>query len=85
MNGLIREILTHGWIDDDYAAAHAVNIDALRSTVDRWTPEAVADVCRVPAHVVRRAAELFGTSDAVLSTVLQSFVNRIRPPRRPAW
>jgi anaerobic selenocysteine-containing dehydrogenase len=73
MNGLIREVLDHGWIDDDYVAAHTVNIDELRAVVDRWTPEAVARVCAVPADDIRRAAELFGTSSAVLSTVLQGF------------
>jgi anaerobic selenocysteine-containing dehydrogenase len=73
MNGLIREILTRGWIDAEYVAAHTINIDALQATVDQFTPEQVAKICEVPADDIRRAAELFGTSSAVLSTVLQGF------------
>jgi anaerobic selenocysteine-containing dehydrogenase len=41
--------------------------------VEPWTPEAVADVCGVEAADVRRAAEIIGTADHVLSTVLQGF------------
>jgi anaerobic selenocysteine-containing dehydrogenase len=73
MNGLIRELFVNGWIDDAYIAAHTVDVDRLRDTVERWTPEAVAETCGVGADDVRRAAEIFGTSERVLSTVLQGF------------
>ncbi|WP_295835193.1 nitrate reductase [uncultured Microbacterium sp.] len=73
MNGLIRELLVHGWIDEDYIAAHTVGFDELRTTVEPWTPEAVAETCGVDADDVRDAARLFAASDRVLSTVLQGF------------
>ena len=73
MNGLMRELLTHGWLDQKYLAAHTIGVDELEAAVDRWTPKAVADVCRIEASAVRQAAEIFGTSSAVVSTVLQGF------------
>lgn len=73
MNGLIRELFEHGWIDEGYIARSTVGVDELRRTVEPWRPERVAEVCGVEADDVRRAAELFGTSQRVLSTVLQGF------------
>ncbi|HEY0373779.1 MAG TPA: molybdopterin-dependent oxidoreductase [Amnibacterium sp.] len=73
MNGLVRELFAHGWIDEEYIAAHTVGVGELRSTVEPWTPERVAETCGVDVDDVRRAAEIFGTADRVLSTVLQGF------------
>ncbi|MCC9737981.1 molybdopterin oxidoreductase family protein [Streptomyces sp. MNU89] len=73
MNGLTREIVHNGWLDEDYIARHTLDFDELRSTVEPYTPEHVAEICRVPAADIRRAAEIFGTSERVLSTVLQGF------------
>lgn len=73
MNGLIRELFHNGWVDEAYIREHTINVDELRETVEPWTPEAVAEVCGVPADDVRRAAAIFGTTERVLSTVLQGF------------
>ncbi len=73
MHGLIRELLAHGWIDKEFIAAHTLKLEDLAAAVEKWTPEAVAQTCGVEADDVRRAAEIFGTSDRILSTVLQGF------------
>ncbi|MDU0293941.1 nitrate reductase, partial [Saccharothrix longispora] len=73
MNGLVRELIAHDWIDHDWVAAHTLGYDGLAATVRPYTPEHVARVCGVDAEDVRRAARIFGTSDRVLSTVLQGF------------
>ncbi|PZE32870.1 nitrate reductase [Curtobacterium sp. MCSS17_006] len=73
MNGLVRELFRNGWVDEDYVVAHTVGVDELRQTVEQWTPEAVAETCGVDADDVRRAAQIIGTSERVLSTVLQGF------------
>ena len=73
MNGLIRELFVHDWIDETYIRRSTVGVEALRRTVEPWTPERTAEVCGVDADDVRRAAELFGRSPRVLSTVLQGF------------
>ena len=73
MNGLIRELFVHGWVDEEFVAARTIGVEQLRETVEPWTPEAVARVCGVAADDVRRAAEIIGTAERMLSTVLQGF------------
>ncbi|MCW2787336.1 MAG: fdhF [Marmoricola sp.] len=73
MNGLTRELFVNGWVDDDWVQAHTIGVDDLRSTVESYTPEKVAEICGVDADDVRRAARIFGESDNILSTVLQGF------------
>jgi ferredoxin-nitrate reductase len=73
MNGLLREVIEQGWVNREYVDAHTLGYDDLAATVASYTPERVAELCGVPAADVRRAAEIFGTSERVLSTVLQGF------------
>jgi anaerobic selenocysteine-containing dehydrogenase len=73
MNGLLHEVIEHGWIDREYVEQHTIGYDELKATVAAYPPERVAELCGVPADDVRRAAEIFGTSERVLSTVLQGF------------
>jgi anaerobic selenocysteine-containing dehydrogenase len=73
MNGLTRELFTHGWIDQDWVAAHTIGVDDLRAVVEPYTPEEVARICQIDPDDLRRAARIFGESRSVLSTVLQGF------------
>jgi anaerobic selenocysteine-containing dehydrogenase len=73
MNGILREVVTRGWIDEAYIRGHTLGYERLGSTVDAWTPERVAETCDVAARDVRAAAELVGTCERLLSTVLQGF------------
>ena len=73
MNGLTRELFANGWVDDDWVAAHTLGVDDLRSVVEPYTPQKVAEICGVDPAELRRAAAVFGRSENVLSTVLQGF------------
>ena len=73
MNGLIRELIHRDWVDHAWVEEHTVGYDELAKTVEPYTPQQVAEICRVEARDVERAAEIFGTSDRVVSTVLQGF------------
>ncbi len=73
MNGLARELLVNDWVDHAWVQQHTIGFEDLREVVDPCTPEWVEQVCAVPAADLRRAAEIFGESEAVLSTVLQGF------------
>ncbi|MFB1296961.1 molybdopterin oxidoreductase family protein [Mycobacterium sp. pW049] len=73
MNGLLYQLIDHGWIDSDYIDAHTVGFDELRKRVEEFPPDRVAGICRVPGDDIRRAAELIGTATALMSTVLQGF------------
>ena len=73
MLALVRELLENDWVDADYIAEHTYGIDELREKASEWTPEKAAGVCGVAAEDIRKAARIFGTSQRVLSTVLQGF------------
>jgi ferredoxin-nitrate reductase len=73
MNGLTRELIHHDWIDHDFVEAHTHGLEQLASVVEEYTPERVAEICGVAARDVSAAAEIFGTSERVVSTVLQGF------------
>src|SRR5918993_3066668 len=71
LNGLLRELIEHGWIDRAFIDAHTVGFDQLAQTVQPYDPERVAGICGVPADQVREAARLLGTGEQLVSTVLQ--------------
>ncbi|MET7280554.1 molybdopterin oxidoreductase family protein [Kribbella sp. NPDC005582] len=73
MNALVHELVEGGWIAQDYVDAHTLGYDELVTTVASYPAERAAEICQVPAADIRRAAEIFGTSERVLSTVLQGF------------
>ena len=73
MNGVLREVIHRGWVDDEWVDAHTVGFEELARTVEPYTPQEVAEICQVAAGDVERAAEIFGTSERVVSTVLQGF------------
>jgi ferredoxin-nitrate reductase len=73
MNGLLRELVRNDWIDRDYIEAHTIGFERLERTVEPYDAEKVAKICDIPAADVRAAAELLGTCERLLSTVLQGF------------
>jgi anaerobic selenocysteine-containing dehydrogenase len=73
MNGLLHEVLAHDWVDLDFVAEHTLGFDELAATVHAYPPERAADICGIDAGDLYRAAEIFGTTGRVLSTVLQGF------------
>ncbi|MGW8351678.1 molybdopterin oxidoreductase family protein [Streptomyces wedmorensis] len=68
---LVHEIIRTGRVDHAYVEAHTVGFDELARAVEPCDPDWAADVCDVPASRIRAAAELLGTADRLLSTVLQ--------------
>ena len=73
MNGVLREVIENGWIDQDYIDQHTLGFEELRSTVESYTPERVEEICGVPAASLREAARIVGTAERLVSTVLQGF------------
>jgi anaerobic selenocysteine-containing dehydrogenase len=73
MNGLLHEIIAHGWVDHDYIDAHTVGFEELSKRVGEYPPERAAEICGVDADDIRRAARVIGTAKRLFSTVLQGF------------
>ena len=73
MNGLLRELIHRGWVDHGYVAAHTLGFEQLAAAVEPYAAQRVAQICDVPARDVQAAAELLGSCERLLSTVLQGF------------
>jgi ferredoxin-nitrate reductase len=73
MNAILREVIDRGWVDTGYVERHTLGFDELQATVEPWTPERAAETCGLAPADIRAAAELVGTAERLLSTVLQGF------------
>lgn len=73
MNGLLHEIIAHGWVDHAYLDAHTVGYSDLERCVADYPPETVARICRLDPGEIRAAARVLGGAERLLSTVLQGF------------
>jgi anaerobic selenocysteine-containing dehydrogenase len=73
MNGLLRELIAREWIDTPWFEGHTLGFDQLAETVAPYEPERVAEICGIEARDLLAAAELLGTCERLLSTVLQGF------------
>jgi ferredoxin-nitrate reductase len=73
MNGLIHELIANDWIDRDYIDRHTLDFDRLERTVAGYEPRRVAEICGIDVGALREAGRILGTSERLLSTVLQGF------------
>ncbi|WP_086558716.1 molybdopterin oxidoreductase family protein [Streptomyces africanus] len=71
LNALLHEIIRTGRVDRAYVDAHTVGFEELAAMVEECTPRWAAGICDVPAAQIERAAEILGTAERLLSTVLQ--------------
>jgi assimilatory nitrate reductase catalytic subunit len=62
MNGILHVCIRQGWIDRDFIEKNTNGFEAVRETVARYTPERTAEITGVPAPLIERAAEYWGTA-----------------------
>ena len=73
VNGLMRELIHRGRVDEAYVRRHTIGFERLCEVVEPYTLEQVTEICDVPAAAVEEAARLLGDAERLLSTVLQGF------------
>lgn len=73
LNGILHEIVEHGWVDREYVDRCTVGYDDLAAMVADYPPERAAELCGLDAGEIREAARLLGSADRLLCTVLQGF------------
>jgi anaerobic selenocysteine-containing dehydrogenase len=64
-------VIRQGFVDRAFVEAHTVGFDRLQETVQAYDLDRVATICGVPAARVREAARILGTTERLVSTVLQ--------------
>ena len=70
-NGMLHVLISEGLVDSDYVARHTHGFAPLAEIVQRYTPEAVAEVCGIGAGDIVQAAQWFGQRGAALSLYCQ--------------
>jgi formate dehydrogenase major subunit len=61
LNGLMNEILRHGWEDRRFIEDHTENFDRLRAVVEGYPLDKVSAITGVPQRQLRAAARCLGT------------------------
>ena len=67
LNAMLTVMVEERLVDPAFIAAHTQGWDAVHTLLARYTPEAVQEVCGLPASRIREAARLFGRAQAVIS------------------
>ena len=62
-NAIGHHIVTQGWANDEFMDERTENYDAFWSVVRDYAPESVADLTGVPAEDIKKAAEMYATSE----------------------
>jgi formate dehydrogenase alpha subunit len=62
INGLVQIILANGWQDQAFVDRRCEGFEELRATVERYTPEVVAEITGVPVADLQQAAEILATN-----------------------
>ncbi|MCW5633745.1 MAG: molybdopterin oxidoreductase family protein [Rubrivivax sp.] len=74
---LMHELVTHGWLDDDYIERHVEGFEKLRERALAWTPERAAAECGIDPGAIRELAREVGTTRP-LSIRLNYGMQRVR-------
>ena len=62
LNAMMNVIVTEGLVDQDYIDSYTEQYDKLRTHLQSYTPEAMADICGVSAKQIREIARLYATA-----------------------
>ena len=66
LNAMLHVIVTEGLVDRQYIEAHTEGYAELAARLVDFSPEAMAEVCGVPADALRQAARMYATAKASL-------------------
>ena len=64
INGLMNVIVSEGLLNEKFIAERTENVEALKETVKKYTPEYVEKITGIPAEDLKKAARLYATSPA---------------------
>ncbi len=63
LNALLHVIVEENLYDGQYVQANVSGFEALREKVRDFSPEAMAEICGVPAETLREVARIYATSE----------------------
>jgi formate dehydrogenase major subunit len=63
LNAMLHTIITEGLTDQQYIQAMTENFEALKASIQAFSPEAMAPICGIPAATIREVARLYARSE----------------------
>jgi formate dehydrogenase major subunit len=66
LNAMIHTVIDEGLTDETFLRDRASNFEALKATVQGYSPEAMAPICGVPASLIREVAREFATAKSAM-------------------
>ena len=66
LNAMIHTVIDEGLVNQDFVAQRTTHYEELAQSVARFSPEAMAPVCGIPAATIREVARAFATAKAAM-------------------
>jgi formate dehydrogenase major subunit len=63
LNAMLHTIIEEGLTDQQYIQAMTEGFDALRASIKAFSPEAMEEICGIPAATIREVARLYARSE----------------------
>ncbi|MDX2159515.1 MAG: formate dehydrogenase subunit alpha [Hyphomicrobiaceae bacterium] len=63
LNAMLHTIITEGLVDQQYIQAMTEGYDALKASIQAFAPEAMEEICGIPAATIREVARLYARSE----------------------
>jgi len=64
LNAMLNVIITEGLANEDFIRDRTSGFDALKENIGKYSPEAMAPICGIPAETLREVARVYATSKA---------------------
>jgi formate dehydrogenase major subunit len=66
-NAMMHVIIAEGLVNEAYVRDHTTGFEALRASVEAFTPEAAEGMCGVPAETIREVARAYGKAKSAIT------------------
>jgi len=67
LNSMLHVLMGEGLVDQDFIAEHTRDFEQVKAIVERYSPDAAANICGIPAPLIIEAALIFGHAEAALT------------------
>ena len=66
-NAMAHVLIADGLCDEEFVQTRVTNYETFRRSIEPWSPEAVEELCGVPAALIREAARGYGQARAAIT------------------
>ena len=62
LNAMMHTIVHEGLVNQDFIKSRTIGYEELRNNVEKYSPEAMAPLCGIPAETIKEVARIYATS-----------------------